>query len=105
MTNTKTALIIIALLAVSGLAIMLLILQTQPVETQSPTETTTTSDSTSAPQGKIDINAVCDGALAYMTFTDGDAAAKFVSECKEGKHPEVIDRYRADMSLGDGAAI
>lgn len=55
--------------------------------------------------GKIDINAVCDGALAYMSFPDGAAAEKFVSDCKEGKHPEVIEKFKADMGLGDGAAI
>jgi hypothetical protein len=58
-----------------------------------------------APQGKLDINAICDGALAYMTFPDGDAAAAFVAECKEGKRPEVIERYKQDMGLGDDAAI
>lgn len=55
--------------------------------------------------GKIDINAVCEGALSYMTFTDGAAADAFVAECKEGKRPEVIEKYKADMNLGDGAAI
>ncbi len=55
--------------------------------------------------GKLDINVVCEGALAYMTFSDGAAAEKFVADCKEGKYPEVIERYKADMGLGDGAAI
>lgn len=60
----------------------------------------------SAPaQGKLNINVVCEGALAYMTFPDGESAAKFVAECKEGKHPEVIEQYKAQMGLGDGAAI
>lgn len=54
---------------------------------------------------KINIDAVCEGALAYMTFTDGARADAFVAECKEGKHPEVIERYKADMNLGAGAAI
>ncbi len=58
-----------------------------------------------APAGKIDIHAVCDGALAYMTFPDGAAAETFVTECKEGKHPEVIERYKAELNLGDGVAI
>lgn len=52
---------------------------------------------------KINIDAVCDGALAYMTFPNGDEAAKFVAECKEGKHPEVIEKYKADMKLDDAA--
>lgn len=56
-------------------------------------------------QGKLNINAVCEGALAYMTFTDGESADTFVAECKEGKHPEVIEKYRADMNLGVGAEI
>ncbi len=40
-----------------------------------------------------------------MTFENGEAADKFISECKEGKHPDVIERYRQDMNLGDGATI
>lgn len=59
--------------------------------------------STSA-SGKININVVCEGALAYMTFPDGAAADAFVSDCKEGKHPEVIERYKAGLGH-DGAAI
>ena len=46
----------------------------------------TTSDA------KIDINAVCEGALAYMTFENGAAAEAFVQECKNGEHPEVIEQ-------------
>lgn len=56
-------------------------------------------------QGKINVDAVCQGALAYMTFTDAVSAEVFIAECKEGKHPEVIERYKAEMNLGDGAAI
>lgn len=58
-----------------------------------------------AMQGKIDISAVCQGALAYMTFPDGASADAFVAECKEGKHPDVIERYKAELNLGDGAQI
>lgn len=57
------------------------------------------------PQGKLDINAVCEGALAYMTFPDAASANAFVAECKEGKHPDVIERYKQDMNLGDAALI
>lgn len=56
-------------------------------------------------QGKLNIDVVCTSALTYMTFENGEAADKFVSECKEGKHPDVIERYKKDMNLGDGAAI
>jgi hypothetical protein len=55
--------------------------------------------------GKINIDEVCQGALTYMTFPNGAAADKFVEDCKEGKHPEVIEKYKQDMNLGDGAAI
>ena len=67
--------------------------------------TVTEKPATSGAQGKININAVCEGALAYMTFTDGAAADAFVTECKDGKHPEVIEQYKAQMGLGDGATI
>ncbi len=56
-------------------------------------------------QGKLDINVVCEGALAYMTFPDAASAELFVQECKEGKHPQVIEEYKARMDLGDGADI
>lgn len=56
-------------------------------------------------QGKLDIGAVCEGALAYSTFPDGATAEKFFAECKEGRHPEVIERYKQQMNLGDGATI
>ncbi len=58
-----------------------------------------------AVNAKINIDAVCEGALAYMTFPSGEASAQFVAECKEGKHPEVIEKYKTDMNLGNGAAI
>ncbi len=54
---------------------------------------------------KLNINVVCEEALAYMSFPDGASAEKFVAECKEGKHPEVIEQYKKQMGLGDGAAI
>ena len=58
-----------------------------------------------APEAKLDINVVCEGALAYMSFPDGESAEQFVAECKAGEHPEVIERYKAEMNLGDGAEV
>lgn len=55
--------------------------------------------------GKLNITVVCESALAYTTFTDGASAEAFVQDCIDGKHPEVIERYKADMNLGDGALI
>jgi hypothetical protein len=62
-------------------------------------------DSEPPMQGKLDITAVCQSALAYMTFADGASADAFVQACIEGKHPDVIDRYRKDMGLDDAAAL
>lgn len=56
-------------------------------------------------QGKLNIEVVCQSALSYMTFPDGVSADKFIEDCKEGKYPEVIERYKTDMGLGDGAQI
>jgi len=87
----KTSLIILVVLVIAGIGYGL------STQKQKPTDT--------ASQGKIDINAVCEGALSYMTFPDGASAEKFVAECKEGNRPEVIERYKAEMNLGDGAQI
>ena len=40
-----------------------------------------------APQGKLDMNVVCESALAYMSFPDGAAADFFVAECKKANTP------------------
>jgi uncharacterized protein HemX len=71
----------------------------QDDQNQQEDETPTTS------QGKINIDEVCEGALIRMTFENGEAAAKFVEECKEGKHPEIIEQFKADMNLGVGAEV
>ncbi|MES2930749.1 MAG: hypothetical protein V4665_03115 [Patescibacteria group bacterium] len=63
-------------------------------------------ESSSVPvSGRLNIDAVCGSALAYMTFPDAARADAFVAECKEGKHPEVIERYKKDMNLGDNPLI
>ena len=66
-----------------------------------PATAPTTTDS----QGKVDINAVCEGALAYMTFPSGVAAEAWVAECKEGKHPEAIQEWKIRMGITDDRAI
>lgn len=54
---------------------------------------------------KIDINAVCEGALAYMTFPSGAEADAWVEECKNGEHPEAIEQYKMQMGITDDKAI
>ncbi len=66
---------------------------------------TFTIENTTMSQGKLNINVICDQALAYMTFSNAKNAEIFVADCKEGKHPEVIEKYKADLNLGAGAAI
>lgn len=62
-------------------------------------------ESAGAPvSGKLDINAVCEGALAYMSFPSGKEADAFLAECKAGNRPEVIEKYKKDNGL-DGATI
>jgi hypothetical protein len=56
-------------------------------------------------QGKLNINVVCEQARSYMKFVDAKIADTFVADCKDGKHPEVIERYKAGLNLGDGAVI
>jgi hypothetical protein len=67
--------------------------------------TSHTNTNTDASNSKLDMNVVCQSALAYMTFQDDAHAQAFIAECKEGKHPEVIEHYKAQMNLGSGAAI
>jgi hypothetical protein len=55
-------------------------------------------------QGKLDVSAVCKNALAYMTFPDGETADKFVQDCIDGKYPDVIENYKAQLNQS-GAAI
>ena len=62
-----------------------------------PAEIPNTNNNQVVP-GKLNIDVVCQGALAYMTFQDGATADKFVADCKEGKYPEVIEKYKANMA-------
>lgn len=62
-------------------------------------------ESNGGANAKINIDAVCEGALAYMSFPDGASADAFVADCKEGNRPEVIERYRAEMGISNDAAI
>jgi hypothetical protein len=54
---------------------------------------------------KIDINAVCEGALAYMTFPSGAEAEAWVEACKRGEHPEAIEQWKVRMGITDERAI
>jgi hypothetical protein len=99
MTNNRTAFTVVSIAGIivagSVLFFMARGVPVQPAEAGSDT----------ASESKLDINAICNGALAYMTFPDGAAAEAFVAECEAGKHPEVIEKYKIDLNLGAGAQI
>lgn len=101
----KTLLIALAALVVLGGGYYWYTQQTPSESAEVEEEMTVEDIESQDSQSKLDINVVCESALAYMTFTDGESAAQFVAECKAGEHPEVIERYKADMGYGEGAAI
>lgn len=104
--NIKTAIAVVIALLVVGIFSYFAFLSAQPTDLDVvPTEQVEEQNQDMQSSGKIDINAVCEGALAYMSFPDSASAELFVSECKEGKHPEVIEKFKADMNVGAGAAI
>jgi hypothetical protein len=61
----------------------------------------------SRPALKINIDQVCQDSLAYTSFPAGAEAeiAAYLKDCKEGKHPEVIERFKAGLELPSDAAI
>jgi hypothetical protein len=97
--------ILIAFCAVLALALAYMAFMNYLPTPGGGTSTTTTDAAQSGSNAKINIDAVCEGVLAYMTFPNGAAADAFVAECKEGKHPEVIEQYKAQLNVGAGAAI
>ena len=54
---------------------------------------------------KINIDAVCEGALAYMTFPSGAEADAWVAACKRGEHPEAIEQWKQMNGITDDRAI
>lgn len=50
---------------------------------------------------KIDVKVACESALTYTTFLNAEDADKFVAECIDGKHPDVIDRYIESLGVDD----
>lgn len=53
-----------------------------------------TSEYADTPAVSEELDAACKAALAYMLFPDAEAVERFLAECKEGKHPEVLERYK-----------
>ncbi len=92
--TTNQILTVVGAIIGAAIIIYFVFIATPPASEPTPTATS-----------KINITEVCEGALAYMTFANGAEAEVFVAECKEGKHPEVIEQYKEQIGLGDGATI
>jgi hypothetical protein len=95
--KNNTSIIVIVIIVLIAVGIFFVRKANSPVVNELPAD--------SASQGKLNINVVCEGVLAYMTFENQTQADKYVAECKEGKHPDVIERYKTDMNLGAGVEI
>lgn len=94
--NTKIIIIVIVIV-VAAAAFLGFLFSSSGVISEPATE--------SGSNAKLDINAICQGALAYMSFPDGASADLFVQECIEGKHPEVIEKWKADSGITDDRAL
>ena len=70
-----------------------------------PAEAPITETSNDAASQKIDINAICEGALAYMTFPSGAEAEAWVEACKRGEHPSAIEQWKEMNGITDDRAI
>lgn len=77
-----------------------------PGEAPATEETSTQEQAvTETPQEESNLNAACEGALAYMSFPDGASADAFVAECKDGKHPQVLQQYEAQMGSDTSVSL
>lgn len=54
---------------------------------------------------KLDINAICTGALAYMSFPSGAEADAWVAACVRGEHPEAIEQWKQMNGITDDRTI
>ena len=104
--KTLIAIAVVVLAIVIGAAVYMQYGNKTEVPTPATTGATSTAQTpTAGPEAKINIEAVCKGALAYMSFKDGASADVFVADCVAGNHPEVIERYKANLHLGTGVQI
>lgn len=95
-SKNKQTIISTIILVVTGV-IGAVIIRSHPVDTPREMQSNT--------QGKIDINVVCQSALSYITFENAAQADMFVDECVQGKYPEIVEEFKLQMNVGNGAAI
>ncbi len=80
-------------------------LSAQDIQQDTNQNTNTENPATSGDQAKINIDEVCNSALAYMSFPNAAAAEVFIADCKEGKHPEVIEQWKVQMGISNDAVL
>lgn len=92
--------LILVFIAIAGIAITLMNTTSNPAPNlDSSSNPSPTENLPNQVDGKLNIEEICNSALTYMTFPDGESATKFVEECKNGQHPEVIERYKRENNL------
>ncbi len=98
MNNMKTSLVLIGVIIIAAIGYFVFMMQpTIPATDENPTG--------QSDQAKIDINAVCEGALAYMSFPSSVEAEAWVVACKNGEHPEAIEQWKQMNGITDDRAI
>lgn len=103
MTQKNIILLVLVLIVLGGIVYFATANEAQaPIESavQTPIEQAETSE-----QGSAELNAACEGALAYMSFPDGASADAFVAECKDGKHPEVLNQNQGGAGVEAEASL
>lgn len=96
MTQKNIIVLVVVLAALGGIAYYVLSKESTPAPMESAAQAPV-EEATETEQGASNLNAACEGALAYMSFPDGASADAFVAECKDGKHPQVLQQYEAQM--------
>ena len=103
MTSLKWPLVILVVLVAAFIGLMVFV---QPAMQQTQRKVVQENTPTnSGSSGKLNINAICEGALAYMTFPSGAEAEAWVAECKNGEHPETVEQWKQQQGITDDRAI
>lgn len=55
------------------------------------------------PEPKVQIEEICRASLTYTTFPEGTDTERYVQECIDGKHPNVIEDFVKRMNAENAA--
>lgn len=95
-TRVKLILVVVVVVAIAGAGLLTLILSSAGAR-----------PSTDSPSSaKLNIDIICESERSFYTeFGSAATAEVFVRECKEGKYPEVIEKWKQDNAFPDDRAI